>query len=76
MCIRDSHCPANKDHSEWDWSALSLILRESFGLSPEAAGLSDQDNNAALKEKLKAALRSTYAAVSYTHLTLPTSDPV
>jgi preprotein translocase subunit SecA len=38
-----------------------LILRESFGVSPEAAGLSDQDNNAALKEKLKAALRSTYA---------------
>ena len=57
----DRHCPANKDHSEWDWKALSSILRESFGVSPEEAGLSDQDNNAALKEKLKAALRNTYA---------------
>ena len=58
----DRHCPANKDHSEWDWKALSSILRESFGVSPEEAGLSqDEDNNAALKEKLKAALRRTYA---------------
>ncbi|MBK9372646.1 MAG: preprotein translocase subunit SecA [Holophagales bacterium] len=58
----DRHCPANKDHSEWDWKALSSILRESFGVSPEEAGMSPaEDNNAALKEKLKAALRNTYA---------------
>ncbi|MCL4807545.1 MAG: preprotein translocase subunit SecA, partial [Thermoanaerobaculia bacterium] len=57
----DRHCPAGKDPSEWDWNALTSILRESFGLSPEEAGLShDDDNNAALKEKLKAALRQYY----------------
>ncbi|HMM34154.1 MAG TPA: preprotein translocase subunit SecA [Thermoanaerobaculia bacterium] len=57
----DRHCPAGKDHSEWDWKALTSVLGESFGVSPEEAGLSqDSDNNAALKDKLKAALRSTY----------------
>ena len=57
----DRHCPASKDRSEWDWKALSSILGESFGISPEEAGLShDDDNNAALKEKLKAALRKYY----------------
>jgi preprotein translocase subunit SecA len=57
----DRHCPAGKDPSEWDWNALTSILRESFGVSPEEAGLShDDDNNAALKEKLKAALRKYY----------------
>jgi preprotein translocase subunit SecA len=57
----DRHCPAGKDHSEWDWDALGSILRESFGISPEQAGLShDEDNNASLKEKLKAALGKYY----------------
>ncbi len=57
----DRHCPAGKDHSEWDWKALTSVLGESFGMSPEEAGLSQEsDNNAALKDKLKAALRSTY----------------
>jgi preprotein translocase subunit SecA len=58
----DRHCPAAKDRSEWDWKALSSILGESFGMSPEEAGLSqDDDNNAALKEKLKEALRRYYS---------------
>jgi Preprotein translocase subunit SecA (ATPase, RNA helicase) len=57
----DRHCPAGKDHSEWDWKALTSVLGESFGMSPEEAGLSqDSDNNAALKDKLKAALRTYY----------------
>ncbi len=57
----DRHCPAGKDHSEWDWQALASVLGESFGMSPEEAGLSQEsDNNAALKDKLKAALRSYY----------------
>ncbi|MHB1046665.1 MAG: preprotein translocase subunit SecA [Thermoanaerobaculia bacterium] len=57
----DRHCPAGKDHSEWDWKALTSVLGESFGMSPEEAGLSQEsDNNAALKDKLKAALRSYY----------------
>jgi preprotein translocase subunit SecA len=57
----DRHCPAGKDHSEWDWKAFTSVLGESFGMAPEEAGLSQEsDNNAALKDKLKAALRSTY----------------
>ena len=56
----DRHCPAGKDRSEWDWKALSSVLGESFGTSPEEAGLSQEDNNAALKEKLKAYLRKYY----------------
>ena len=56
----DRHCPANKDRSEWDWKALSSVLGESFGTSPEEAGLSQDDNNAALKETLKSYLRKYY----------------
>ncbi|MDX9733459.1 MAG: preprotein translocase subunit SecA [Thermoanaerobaculia bacterium] len=57
----DRHCPAGKDHSEWDWKALSSVLGDSFGTSPEEAGLAqDSDNNAALKDKLKAYLRTYY----------------
>ncbi len=56
----DRHCPASKDPSEWDWNAFESLVFETFGIRPLEKGLSTQETNAELKEKLRGAVRETY----------------
>lgn len=56
----DRHCPPAKDPSEWNWDALEAILTDTFGLKLAEAGLSRNDSNAELKEKLRTAVRKAY----------------
>jgi preprotein translocase subunit SecA len=58
----DRHCPASKDPSEWDWNAFESLVYDTFGLRPTERGLSTDDANAELKEKLRAAVREAYEA--------------
>jgi preprotein translocase subunit SecA len=58
----DRHCPAGKDVSEWNWDAFESLVFETYGFRPSEKGLTKDDTNAELKEKLRAAVRETYEA--------------
>jgi len=58
----DRHCPASKDPSEWDWNAFESLVFDTFGLRPSERGLSTDETNAELKEKLRTAVREAYEA--------------
>jgi len=58
----DRHCPAAKDPSDWDWGALGNIVAETFGFRPSERGLTADETNAEMKERLKSAIRDVYAA--------------
>jgi preprotein translocase subunit SecA len=58
----DRHCPASKDTSEWDWNAFESLVFDTFGLRPSERGLSTDETNAELKEKLRTAVRESYEA--------------
>jgi preprotein translocase subunit SecA len=58
----DRHAPAAKDPSEWDFAALDAICEETFGVRPSQLGLSPEDANTELKEKLKTILHEAYKA--------------
>jgi len=56
----ERHCPAVKDSSEWNWAAFEALVFDTYGLRVSEAGLSKNDTNAELKEKLRAAVRTAY----------------
>ncbi len=58
----DRHCPANKDVSEWNWDAFESLVFETYGFRPSGKGLSTNDSNVELKDKLRTAVRETYEA--------------
>jgi preprotein translocase subunit SecA len=58
----DRHCPAAKDASEWNWDALNIIVGQTFGLSLQESGLSRDDTNTELKDKLRVAVHGAYEA--------------
>jgi preprotein translocase subunit SecA len=58
----DRHCPAAKDPSEWNWDALESLVFETYGFKPSEKGLTRNDSNVELKDKLRTAVRETYEA--------------
>ncbi len=57
----DRHCPAKKDPSEWNWTALEAICDATFGVKPSGLGLSPSDPTDSIKDKLKASIAEAYA---------------
>jgi preprotein translocase subunit SecA len=58
----DRHCPAGKDASEWNWEAFESLVFETYGFRPSEKGLTKDDTNVELKDKLRTAVRATYEA--------------
>ncbi|HSB35846.1 MAG TPA: preprotein translocase subunit SecA, partial [Thermoanaerobaculia bacterium] len=58
----DRHCPAAKDPSEWDWGAFESLVFDTYGVKPSEKGLTTNETNAELKEKLRGAVREAYEA--------------
>src|SRR5262249_5464826 len=58
----DRHCSAEKDPSDWTWDGFGALVLDTYGLRIAEAGLSKEDTNAELKEKLKTAIRKAYEA--------------
>ena len=58
----DRHCPAAKDASEWNWDALEALVFETYGFKPSEKGLTTDETNVELKDKLRTAVRETYEA--------------
>jgi preprotein translocase subunit SecA len=58
----DRHCPAGKDASEWNWEAFQSLVFETYGFRPSEKGLTTNDTNPGLKDRLRQAVRDVYEA--------------
>ncbi|MCM3876316.1 MAG: preprotein translocase subunit SecA, partial [Thermoanaerobaculia bacterium] len=58
----DRHCPAGKDSSEWNWTALENLVFETYGFRPPERGITADNTNTEIKERLRAAVREAYEA--------------
>jgi preprotein translocase subunit SecA len=58
----DRHCPSGKDSSEWNWAAFENLVFETYGLRPVEKGITADNTNTEIKERLRAVVREAYEA--------------
>jgi preprotein translocase subunit SecA len=56
----DRHCPGAKDPSEWDPGAFDSTVFETFGFRPSEKGLTKNETNPEIKDRLRTVVRETY----------------
>ncbi|MFI5180335.1 MAG: preprotein translocase subunit SecA [Thermoanaerobaculia bacterium] len=56
----DRHCPAAKDPSEWDFGSFESTIFETFGFRPTEKGLTKNEMNAELKDRLRSLVKEMY----------------